>query len=191
MSSQQAVAFLSFGIIITGSGPTTAPSPYDVRYGVDNGDGDLGTLTSPAQGDVRQGVQYGGDGDQYTGTLYVAGAGLPTWTNDMLELWHDEWNEWQTYMTYQSWTFQCIRNPIKSDFQMTLTSYNEQADTIIDILRTDAVTSGLYGFKQDNPQSKRPIVKSDGMSFQVMRMENDDTAQPSVRFFCLKLQSVG
>lgn len=73
MSNAQAVAFASFGMIIIGGGGSF-PSTYDVRFGVDNGNGELGTLTSPAEADVRQGKQYGGDGDQYTGTLQVPAA---------------------------------------------------------------------------------------------------------------------
>lgn len=69
MSNAQAVAFLSLGLIIPES--VTPPIPYDVRSGVDNGAGQPGTLTSPSEADVEAGVQYGGDGDQYTGTLYV------------------------------------------------------------------------------------------------------------------------
>lgn len=54
--------------------PFVAPDPFDVRLGVDNGNGDPGTLTSPAQGDVEVGVQYGGDGTQYTGTVVLPDA---------------------------------------------------------------------------------------------------------------------
>ncbi len=59
------IAVLSQGLIVSGD----FPDPYDVRFGVDNGDGDLGTLTSPAAADVRLDVQYGGGGNQYTGAL--------------------------------------------------------------------------------------------------------------------------
>jgi hypothetical protein len=59
------IATLSHGLIVSG----TFPAPFDVRDGVDNGSGNPGTLTSPAPADVRNGTQYGGDGDQYTGTL--------------------------------------------------------------------------------------------------------------------------
>lgn len=190
MSNAQAVAFLSFGLIVSGS--ATFPSPYDVRFGVDNGEGQLGTLTSPATYDVRIGVQYGGNGTQYTGTLYVAPSGvITTWTQDALELWEDLVAEFGARATYQAWTFDCVRNPIKQGFSMELAGYNTKADTIIDMLRTQAVLMGLYGLKQENPPTKRPILTSDGYTFQVMSMENDDTAQPSVRFMCLKLQAAG
>ncbi len=62
-------AFLFFGLFSSGAG--SAVDPYDVRFGVDNGDGELGTLTSPAVYDVLRGVRYGGDGVQYTGTLFA------------------------------------------------------------------------------------------------------------------------
>lgn len=71
VSNAQGIAFLSFGLIIVGGGGSF-PIPYDVRVGVDNGNGELGTLTSPSLSNVRQGILYGGDGDQYTGTLYIA-----------------------------------------------------------------------------------------------------------------------
>lgn len=192
MSNAQQVAFLSFGLIL-GGGPSTAPIPYDVRLGIDNGDGDLGTLTSPPPANVRAGVQYGGDGTQYMGTLYVpSSAGGTTWTEEMEEIWHEEAEqEWPCTARYESWTFPIVRNPIKSGFQMKLAGYSEQADTTIDMLRTQAQLMGLYGFKQNNPQQKRPILISDSISFQIIFMENDDTAQPSVRFMCLKLQANG
>lgn len=112
---------------------------------------------------------------------------MSTWTEDVLELWVDLVAEFGATATYQSWTFDCLRNPIKSGFAMQLAGYNQTADTIIDILRTQAVTMGVYGFKGTNPQQKRPVFVSDSMSFQVLYMENDDTAQPSVRFMCAKV----
>jgi hypothetical protein len=51
--------------------PFTAPDPYDVRLGVDNGNGEPGTLTSPAEADVEVGVSYGGDGTEFTGTIVL------------------------------------------------------------------------------------------------------------------------
>lgn len=67
--SAQTIAILSAGLIFSGD----FPAPFDVRFGVDNGEGELGTLTSPSQADVRLGVEYGGDGTQYTGLLNVPG----------------------------------------------------------------------------------------------------------------------
>lgn len=83
-------AFLFYGLFASA---ITAPSPYDVRAGVDTGDGDLGTLTSPAIGDVRQGVSYGGGGTQYTGTLFAPA--LPS-SNRFVTAW-DRLYEQQTY----------------------------------------------------------------------------------------------
>lgn len=67
--SAQTIAILSAGLIFSGD----FPDPFDVRFGVDNGNGELGTLTSPSPSDVRLGVEYGGDGTQYTGLLNVPG----------------------------------------------------------------------------------------------------------------------
>lgn len=64
------LAVISHGLLGVG-GTGTYPDPYDVRYGVDNGNGELGTLTSPSPSNVRDGIQYGGDGNQYTGTLAI------------------------------------------------------------------------------------------------------------------------
>lgn len=180
------LAVLSHGLFVTGSGDF--PIPFDVRYGVDNGEGELGTLTSPAPNNVRRGVQYGGDGNQYIGTLYVRSAGATTWTEDALELWNDQVLEYGTTMEYDAWTFPCIKNPINSMFAMTQTGYDQQADTTIDMLRSDAVTSGLYALVQSNPQTKRPIVTIEGIRFTVLRLENDDSAQPSIRLSSVALK---
>lgn len=181
MSNAQGIAFLSFGLIIVGGGGSF-PDPYNVRFGVDNGNGDLGTLTSPTQSDVRQGVRYGGDGTQYTGTLYVSSSGgITTWTQDALELWHDEVEEFGNVATYGIYTFDCILNPVRSGFSMTLTAYSKQADTIVDMLRTDAIANGLYVLAQSNPQTKRPIVTVSNQQYEIIKLESDDPTQPSIR----------
>lgn len=64
-----AISVLSIGLL--GGGGSGFPDPFDVRLGVDNGDGDLGTLTSPPPNVVLKGQQYGGGGTQYAGTLFV------------------------------------------------------------------------------------------------------------------------
>lgn len=189
MSNAQAVAFASFGLIVSSSG--SFPSPYDVRFGVDNGEGELGTLTSPSPANVRSGIQYGGDGDQYTGTLYVpSSSGGNTWTEDMLELWHDEVqdSEFRARYTYESWTFDCIKTPMRQGFAMTLNAYNAQADCIIDTLRSDCQTSGLYDIIQNNPQKKRPQITVNNIGYDLLSIENDDPTQPSIRIFATKHQ---
>lgn len=185
MSNAQGIAFLSFGLIIEGSSGDF-PSPYDVRFGVDNGEGDLGTLTSPSASDVRSGVQYGGAGTQYTGTLYIPGSSDGTWTEDALELWHDQVAEFGDEATYQGYTFDVIKNPIRSQNRMTITSYDKQADTWIDALRTDLVTNGLYALlTSERTPVPRPVVTVDSIQFEVLALENDDTTQPSVRMSCM------
>lgn len=88
-------AALSQGLFGVG-GSGSFPSTYDVRVGVDNGGGSLGTLTSPAVGNVRQGIQYGGDGDQYTGTLVVpaapSGNEFIDCFNELLDAQADTWS---------------------------------------------------------------------------------------------------
>ena len=187
MSNAQGVAFLSFGLLATG-GVSVYASPYDVRVGIDNGNGEIGTLTSPAESDVRAGVEYGGDGDQYTGTLYIPGQGGTSWTEDALELWYALVEEFGDTAKYQTTTFDVVKNPVRSMFKMTGTGYGKQADTTIDMLRTVAQTTGLYLLTQETPITPRPVVYVDGNSYEVLNMENDDTAQPSVRFLCKQLQ---
>lgn len=115
---------------------------------------------------------------------------MSTYTEEMLELWMDEASdsEFGNVMQYQAFTFPCILNPIRSGFQMTPVSYNDKRDTIIDILRTDAVTSGLYAIVQTNPQSKRPIVSVGGIEFDLGQLESDDPTQPSIRIFASRHQ---
>lgn len=67
--SSTTVSYPDIGAAQHDETPFIAPDPYDVRLGVDNGNGQPGTLTSPSQNDVEAGVQYGGDGTQYTGNL--------------------------------------------------------------------------------------------------------------------------
>lgn len=63
-------AFLFFGLF-TDAGASL--DPYDVRDGVTYESGGLvGTLTSPATGNVLRGIQYGGSGNQYIGTLVAS-----------------------------------------------------------------------------------------------------------------------
>lgn len=67
MSNPQAVAFASFGLILLGGGGDF-PEESDVRSGVAYDTGLVGNLTLPVPAQVLQGVQYGGEGDEFTGT---------------------------------------------------------------------------------------------------------------------------
>lgn len=113
---------------------------------------------------------------------------MPTWTQDALELWNDLVAEFGAVATYGAFTFQCIKNPVRSAFQMVPNGYNDQGDTIIDLLRTDAVTNGLYALVQHNPQTKRPVIEIRGSSYDIIKMENDDDEQPSIRLSAMKHQ---
>lgn len=114
---------------------------------------------------------------------------MATWTEDALELWQDMVDEWGDEVTFANFgPYDCIKNPIRSAFRMTQVAYTKEADTTIDMLRTDAVTCGLYLLNQNTPATARPVVTVDGHQFEILGMENDDTAQPSVRFNCRILQ---
>ncbi len=113
---------------------------------------------------------------------------MSTWTADALELWVDLVAEFGTTAKYGAFTFDCIKNPVRSGFQITINAYDKQADTVIDLLRTDAITNGLYALAQQNPQSKRPVVTIEGNEYTIIKMESDDSAQPSIRLSAAQKQ---
>lgn len=106
----------------------------------------------------------------------------------MLDLWEFEYSEWGVVAQYNAYTIRVIKNPIKSGWQMSVNAMDKQADTIIDMLRTDAVASGLYGLVQSNPATKRPVVTIGASQYTLNALENDDDTQPSVRFKAMLLQ---
>lgn len=58
--------------VVSSSGSCDYPVVGNVRDGISYDSGNLvGTLEIPDESDVRRGVQYGADGTEYTGTLYV------------------------------------------------------------------------------------------------------------------------
>lgn len=106
---------------------------------------------------------------------------MSTWTEDALELWQDLVAEFGNTASYGAFTFHCILNPVRAGFSMTITAYSKQADTIIDLLRTDAVTNGLYELAQSNPATKRPLVQVGTAQYEILKLESDDPTQPSIR----------
>lgn len=190
MSNPQAVAALSHGLIVDAP-PGDFPSPYDVRIGVDNGAGELGTLTSPVSANVRAGTLYGGDGTQYTGTLYVpSSSGGNTWTDEMRELFYEEISDSEFGVTviYNGAPYRCIKTPVKSGFGMKPSMFERQADSIVDMWRDDVITSGLYEIAQNNPTNKRPILTIGERQYEVIKLENDDATNPVIRLSCSQLQ---
>lgn len=113
---------------------------------------------------------------------------MSTWTADALELWEDLWSEFGTTASYGAFTFRCIKDPVKSQFQMTPYAYDKTALSIIDLLRTDAVTCGLYALVQSDPQQKRPVVTINNERYECQQLENDDSQQPSIRIRVSRLQ---
>lgn len=180
-------AVLSHGLFITGG--TTFPDPYDVRFGVDNGDGQLGTLTSPLVANVRLGIQYGGDGNQYTGTLYVAGTTGDRWTRTMDRLFTKEVGEWagDLMLTYNAQTaIDALKKPISQKFTMNPNNYSLGGDTTFDVRRADAVTCGLYAVLKN---VARPSVSDNyGLTYQVLDFSDDDTANPIIQLHCKRRQ---
>ncbi len=112
-----------------------------------------------------------------------------TWTADALELWNDLVAEFGVTATYKGASFPCIKNPVRSQFRMTVTAYDKQADTVIDMLRTTSQTLGLYGISGRPIGSNiRPILTVGTNDYEVITMENDDDTQPSIRLNCALLQ---
>lgn len=180
-----------YGLVYGSTVPGDFPSPYDVRSGVDNGAGELGTLTSPVPANVRSGILYGGAGTQYLGTLYVPSAsGGNTWTEDMRDLWYDQVSESEFGVTviYNGAPYQCIKTPVKSGFGMKPTMFERQADSIVDMLRADAIANGLYEIVQNNPTNKRPVFNIAERQYEIIKLENDDATNPIIRLSCSQLQ---
>lgn len=120
---------------------------------------------------------------------------MSTWTEDAEELWEDLVAEFGYTMRYESVTMDALWNPVRSGFQMTQVAYNQRADSIVDILRSDAITSGLYQIIAENPQEKRPQVtlmnprvSQPQIILDLINFENDDATQPSIRIFAQKHQ---
>lgn len=114
---------------------------------------------------------------------------MPTWTADALELWNDLVAEFGVTATYKGTSFPCIKNPVRSQFRMTVTAYDKQADTVIDMLRTTAQVLGIYGINtKPTGQNIRPILVVGANQYEVLTMENDDDTQPSIRLNCAQLQ---
>lgn len=173
-------------------GTTGTPvSAYDVRLGVDNGAGVPGTLTSPSTGDVRIGVEYGGDGDQYTGTLVVAPLPVSAddWTGDMAEVFSDSVTEWGDVLVYNGFQISCEKTEFGIRFSMEVSGSNRTADTAIDVLRSDAIGIGLYApATAQDPAIKRPVVTVDGQLFQVLEFKDDIAADPTIKLLCVRQQ---
>lgn len=108
----------------------------------------------------------------------------------MLEIWLELWDFYGNLMLqYESSQLKLIQNPVKQGFGMTQTAYTQMADSIFDVLRSEAETSGLAAvIQQPNPQTKRPIVTVNGIVYDILSVENDDPTQPSIRMFVTKHQ---
>lgn len=182
-----------FGLVwgSTGGGGNP-PSPFDVRVGVDNGAGSLGTLTSPSQGVVLSGIQYGGGGTQYTGSLVIPGTvpkPIDTWTQDMADVFSDSLVEWGDFLSYGGNRIPCQKTNLTIEYEMQVSGANRLVDTSIDVLRSDAISIGLYTPDiQDNPTTKRPIVTVDGMKFQVIQFKDDIVSDPTIKMMCVRIQ---
>lgn len=142
------------------------PNPSDVRLGVDNGNGQLGTLTSPAPGNVRSGVQYGGDGTQYTGTLSVPSYDATSWRAARRIAFAAELVTFGTTVTGNTVTVPAICTSKEYILEMRRNDMFPQRPCIFSVLREDYVAMG-------SPDS-RGTVTSLGFTFQINGVGDDD-----------------
>lgn len=182
-------AVLSHGLFVgNGSG---FPIPYDVRDGVDNGNGEIGTLTSPAEINVRSGVMYGGDGTQYTGTLNFTSSSGDSWTDDAEELFEDmrAVGEYRAALVYNGQTVYGVKMALSLGFQMRVSGYQRKADTSFDLLRTECVTIGLYALmSQPDVEKKRVAVTVNREQYIVLDLKDDNATDPTVKLILSALQ---
>lgn len=172
--SAYTIAALSMGLIYVGSGGSP-PSAYDVRYGVDNGAGDIGTLTSPLPGNVRQGVTYGGDGTQYTGTLAVPTFDATAWRAARRIAFSAELVMFGTNLTCNAVTVPALCTGKEYLLEMKRNAMLPTRPCVFSILREDYVAIG-------SPTS-RDTVSSLGFTFQILA-PNDDDADATIDLRC-------
>lgn len=183
------VSVLSHGLLFDSG---DFPIPYDVRSGISYGTGLTGTLTLPTTGEVASGVQYGGDGTQYTGTLVPGYAPRPiatTWTEDMGNVFDDSVEEWGDVLVYNGNQIDCEKTELAVAYEMQVSGANRLVNTAIDVSRSEAIRIGLYLPEYvNNPPVKRPVVTVSRVQFTVVAWKDDITADPTIKLICAKLQ---
>lgn len=114
---------------------------------------------------------------------------MTSWTSDMQSVWEDSVAEWGDVLVYGGNQIPCEKTEISNSFPMEISGSNRIVTTAIDVLRSDAVSIGLYiPETQNNPAVKRPIVLVSGVSFCVVEFKDDITADPTIKLMCQKLQ---
>lgn len=77
----------------------------------------------------------------------------------------------------------CVVTPVKTEFEQTTNAYMRTASVMIECLRQDAVSVGLYA-ALDNA---RPRVTVGGTEYQIIRVENDDPTIAYLELFATRL----
>lgn len=113
---------------------------------------------------------------------------MSTWTEDSEELFTDLVAEFGDVLSFNGQQIQCIKTPINIGYEMELAGSNRMADTQIDVLRSEAVRIGLWQSNTQNPEHKRPVVIVETTRFQVLKVEDDNSADACVKLICVKLQ---
>ena len=186
MSNAQGIAFLSFGLIIP-SGGGDYPIEYDVRLGVNYDSGLTGNLVLPEPGQVQTGIQYGGAGTQYTGTLTpltttiiqepltIAGT---TWYAQRLRAFERQLEINGTTLSYKGATIRCLAPSKEQRKEIQRTDYVGQRQATFTIARTD-----YERYKLDS----KSTFTSVGSKFMIESILDDD-ADPHVDLVCNLLQ---
>lgn len=114
---------------------------------------------------------------------------MSTWAQDMQDVFTDSVAEWGDTLLFQSNQIPCEKTELSIGYQFEVSGINRMADTAIDVLRSDAISIGLYAPDiQENPTVKRPVVQVDGMNFTVLLFKDDIKADPTIKLMCVRLQ---
>ncbi len=112
-----------------------------------------------------------------------------SWTEDMQEVFEDSVDEWGDTLVFNGLPIPCEKTELAASFEMSISGYNREVNSAIDVLRADALRIGLYSPEYvNNPPTKRPVVLVSGVSFAVVAWKDDITADPTIKLMCAKLQ---
>lgn len=114
---------------------------------------------------------------------------MSTWTEDMADVFSDSVEEWGDVLAYGGQQIDCQKTNLDVTYEMEVSGSSRLATTAIDVLRSDAIGIGLYLPEwKNNPPTKRPVVTVSQVQFQVLRWNDDITADPTIKLICAKLQ---
>jgi len=118
---------------------------------------------------------------------------MSNWTADMEDIFADLVSEFGIAggLSFNGQTgIDCVLTPYSGGAEMTQGPYVENADTQIDVLRSDADTCGLLASLRTPSHRAKVTVTRDAVAktFQVLTFDDDDTADPCIKLYAKKLQ---